>query len=128
MKQVIDASTLLAYLQGEEGAASAKRYIQSSAMSSINYSEVIQKAMRQGSHPIVEAIIKQAAIRIVPFERDHAFAAAKLHEATVGKAISIADRACLATGQMLGLPVVTGDKAWKEISVGVKVVLFRGDA
>lgn len=125
MKQVIDASTFLAYLQGEPGGESAKRYVLGSAISAVNYSEVAQKAMRQGSYPIVQAIIKQASIKIIPFDQVHAAVAAGFHEATIGKDISLADRACMAAGKVLGLPVVTGDKAWEGLSVDVEVILFR---
>ncbi len=125
MKQVIDASTFLAYLQGEPGAESAKRYVLGSAISAVNYSEVAQKAMQQGSYPIVQAIIKQAGIKIIPFDQQHAAIAAGFHEATIGKGISLADRACMAAGKVLGLPVVTGDNAWEGLLVDVKMIFFR---
>ena len=39
---------------------------------------------------------------------------------------SFADRACLATGLVRGLPVVTADRDWASVDLGVEVILFRG--
>ena len=125
VRTVIDASTLLAYLQDEKGAEQAKQYCMDAAISTVNLSEVFQKAMRQGSYPIVQAIIQQVAIEVIPFSEKHAAMTAELHEPTIGKHISIADRACMAPGKLMQLPVVTGDHAWQGIDVGVEFVFFR---
>lgn len=129
MKQrIIDASTLLAYLQGETGSKEAGQYCVNAAISAVNLSEVFQKAMRHGSFNLVQAIVQQAAIEVIPFSREQAAKAAELHGLTLGKGISLADRACLALGAMTDLPVVTGDNAWQDLDVGVELVLFRSRA
>ena len=125
MKRIIDASALLAYLQGEKGAEAAKQYCIEGVMSAVNLSEVFQKAIPHKGTAIVQAIIQQAAIEIVPFSKDQARVAAELHQKTAGKGISFADRACLSLGVQLELPVVTADRQWKEVDAGVELIFFR---
>lgn len=125
MKTVIDASTLLAYLQGERGAEAAGEYCQNAIISAVNLSEVFQKAMRQNTYVLVQSIIQQVSIEVVPFSSGHAAATAELHEPTIGKNISLADRACMALGKLMQLPVVTADHGWQELDIDVELVFFR---
>jgi PIN domain nuclease of toxin-antitoxin system len=39
--------------------------------------------------------------------------------------LSLGDRACLALGLRLGSPVVTADRVWATVDVGVEIVLIR---
>ena len=50
---------------------------------------------------------------------------ANLRGATRAKGLSLGDRACLATGLRLGGPVITADRAWAAVNVGVTVQLIR---
>ncbi len=124
-KRVIDASTLLAYLQGERGAADAGEYCKSAMMSAVNLTEVFQKSIERQGLAIVQAIVHQANIEIVPYGAEQAALVAELYLATKGKGVSLADRACLALGRSCQLPVVTGDHAWEGLELGVELVFFR---
>jgi PIN domain nuclease of toxin-antitoxin system len=42
-----------------------------------------------------------------------------------GHLLSLADRCCLATAIRVGLPAVTGDRAWTTLDLDVEVVPFR---
>jgi len=44
---------------------------------------------------------------------------------TATGALSLGDRACLALGERLGLPVVTADRAWADLDLDVAVSLIR---
>jgi PIN domain nuclease of toxin-antitoxin system len=44
---------------------------------------------------------------------------------TKRRIISLADRACLALAVELGMPVMTGDHAWRDLDIDVEVQLFR---
>jgi PIN domain nuclease of toxin-antitoxin system len=48
-----------------------------------------------------------------------------LRPPTKHKGLSLADRACLALGQQLNLPVITADRVWKELDLEVEVRLVR---
>ncbi|MBA2515401.1 MAG: hypothetical protein H0V26_13925 [Solirubrobacterales bacterium] len=39
--------------------------------------------------------------------------------------LSLADRCCLALAHRLGLPILTANRAWATIDVGVEVQLIR---
>lgn len=39
--------------------------------------------------------------------------------------LSLGDRACLALAMQLQLPAVTGDKAWKKLSLDAEIRVFR---
>ena len=48
MTVVLDASALLAYLQGEPGEASVDKILAESVISSVNWAEVVQKSLAAG--------------------------------------------------------------------------------
>ena len=39
--------------------------------------------------------------------------------------LSLGDRACLALGKRLNLPVLTADKIWTSLSIGIAITLIR---
>lgn len=125
MKKVVDASVVLAVCHQEEGSDQAREAIRHGVISTVNLSEVYEKAIKFGRLPIADAIVQTAALDIIEFNELHALEAAKFAEQARKKGISFADRACLALGMCTSLPVVTGDRKWLEIDLGIKVELFR---
>ena len=59
------------------------------------------------------------------FDRVRSEAAALLRPTTRFAGISLADRACLALAQELNLPVLTADRAWISLGIGVEIRLIR---
>ena len=123
---VLDASALLALLNQEPGHEEVARTIPDAAISAVNLSEVAAK-LAEGGMP--EESIREApeglALDVHDFGRDLAFQTAMLRPLTKHKGLSLADRACLALGQQLNLPVVTADRVWKELDLEVEVRLVR---
>jgi ribonuclease VapC len=64
-------------------------------------------------------------LEVVPLTEDDAVVIARLRTTTRAHGLSLADRACLATGLRLGRPVVTADRSWAAVGVGVTVRLIR---
>jgi PIN domain nuclease of toxin-antitoxin system len=62
---------------------------------------------------------------VVPLTEQDAITIARLRAATRAQDLSLGDRACLATGLRLGLPVATVDRSWAALNVGVTVQLIR---
>ena len=62
---------------------------------------------------------------IVPVTHEDAVVAADLVAATRHRGLSIGDRCCLATAIRLALPVLTADRAWASLSVGVALTVIR---
>jgi ribonuclease VapC len=123
-KRVLDASALLALFVREVGFETVP--LDGSAVSAVNWSEVVQVAARRGADVIGlgDAIAAEGAV-VVPFTAAHAEDAAALWRRTRAVGLSLADRACLALAQRCGVPVFTADRAWGDVEVGVEVVVVR---
>jgi ribonuclease VapC len=74
---ILDASALLAYLQGEPGATVvANALAQGSLMSSVNWAETLSKLAERGQDPdtVTDLLINQGllnnALIIAPFDAD----------------------------------------------------------
>ena len=68
----------------------------------------------------VEARLRPLA---VPFETGLTVETARLIR--VARGLSLGDRACVATAKHFGLPVITADKVWARLDLGVEVRLIR---
>lgn len=126
MTAVLDASAFLALAQGERGGDRVGKYVGGSVMSSVNYAEVLTK-LDDGGLPnaVAESLVGSLRIAIVPFTEEHAVRAARLRAATVGRGLSLGDRACLALAGAIGSAAVTADRAWGDLEVGVEIVVVR---
>jgi ribonuclease VapC len=123
---VLDASAVLAVLLEEPGSVAVVPYIGVGHLSVVNYSEVVARLSERGAPPeVIDAQISVLDLRIAGFEQETARAAGLLREATKEYGLSFADRACLATAQRLGLPVVTADRDWSKLDIGISVELIR---
>lgn len=122
---VIDASAVLALLNGEPGADAVAVALGASVISAVNWSEVIQKVTERGlSSADLADEMEALGLAIVPFEVAHAQRAAELW-AGGARSISLADRACLATASVTGLDVLTADRAWTALDLGVRIEAIR---
>ena len=69
-------------------------------------------------HPFIESILD--------FDVKQAFKAAELKALTKDKGLSLGDRACIALGIQLKLPIYTADRIWKELELPqVEIILIR---
>src|SRR5580765_412542 len=123
---VLDSSAVLAYLQNEPGGETALTALTSAVMSSVNYAEVITKLIEWGATADeAETTAEVLALDLVAADATRCIQAGRLHERTKGRGVSIGDRFCLALAEETGLPVLTADKRWAELEIGVEVRLIR---
>ncbi|HEY1710843.1 MAG TPA: type II toxin-antitoxin system VapC family toxin [Rhizomicrobium sp.] len=123
---VLDASALLALLNGEPGADVVLAALGGSIMSTVNFAEVLSKAVERGAR--VEAAmsdIRRLGVAIEPFDEGQAIVAAGLRRLTASAGLSIGDRACLALAAVKGADVLTADRVWASLPHGLKVNLIR---
>jgi PIN domain nuclease of toxin-antitoxin system len=126
MSVVLDASALLALLNSESGADVVAGVLSDAAVSAVNLSEVVAK-LSEGGMPeeaITEAL-DDLELFVVAFDADQAFAAGMLRPLTRSRGLSLGDRACLALGVRLGYGVLTADRLWATLDLGVEVRLVR---
>jgi PIN domain nuclease of toxin-antitoxin system len=123
---VLDASAILALGHDEEGAHVVAEHLESAALSTVNWSEVVRRSRQRGvDAAAVRAALADANVAVVPFDESDAETAATLWEQTQSSGLSLADRACLALAARLGAPAVTADRAWVGLDVDVEVVCIR---
>lgn len=129
---VLDASALLAYLHQEPGFGVVESAVADGAfISVVNYCEVLARLADSGidasaaDRHLRERGIVGGLIHIVAMTVEDALLAADLRATTRALGLSLGDRVCLATGLRLGLPVVTADRAWADLMLGVEVRVIR---
>jgi len=123
---VLDSSPLVAFLKAEPGAERFMLQANKALISTVNLAEVITKAVEFDlGLSIVEDTLSTYDIEVVPFDEDGALAAGLLRPLTRHLGLSLGDRACLALAQAQGLPVLTADRAWAGLDLGVEVQLLR---
>lgn len=64
-------------------------------------------------------------LEVIPFDEDQAYEAGLLRTATRDAGLSLGDRGCLSLSRVKGLPVLTADKTWLDLRVGVEVKVIR---
>ncbi len=124
-RYVLDASALLAMFGREPGGDAVAMALAVSAVSTVNWSEVLQKA-RQHRVDVegLEVELRSLGVEFLPFGLAEADAAADLWHRG-GRHLAFADRACLATAAVDGSSVMTADRAWAALDTGVRVELIR---
>jgi PIN domain nuclease of toxin-antitoxin system len=111
-RAVVDASALLALLNAEPGADHVAGALPGAVVSAVNLAEVVAKLADAGVPPDeVGEIVAGLGLDVRPFDEALALATGLLRPKTRALDLSLGDRACLALGMHLSLPVVTADRA-----------------
>ena len=84
------------------------------------------RAVERGfSGAVVQAHIDRSEVIVVPFDARQAIIASDLRPSTRHLGLSLGDRACLALANSLGAPVMTADRAWAALDVGISITVIR---
>lgn len=125
MSSVLDASALLAALNAEPGSEVVEAELDP-IIGAVNLSEVVAKlAERGGADEEIRAALGSLRLDVRPFDGELAYAAGWLRQATRSRGLSLGDRACLALALSLGLPVLTTDRGWLDLGLGLDVRVIR---
>jgi PIN domain nuclease of toxin-antitoxin system len=123
---VADASAILAALKNEPFSNLDPRRLIGATISAVNLCEVLSKLRDDGLDDAqAHAAVSRMDLRVVPFDGPQARTAAQLRSITQHARLSLGDRACLALGERLGCPVVTADRVWASLEVGVEILVIR---
>ena len=111
---VLDASALLAFLQGEPGSDAVEAALVAGATcGAANWSEVAQRV--RGSDrdwTLARALLESYGVTVESVTVDDAEWAAARWQRSDG--LSLGDRFCLALGHRLATDVFTADRAWGD--------------
>lgn len=123
MVAVLDASAVLAVATAEPGAAKVLPFLEDAWISAVNHAEVLHGLRRRGVPlRIGEELIDSLGIAVAPFTRPLARSAAELGALTSNVGLSLGDRACLATAEAMGCPVVTADRMWSTLDLDIEII------
>ena len=126
IKNVLDASAVLAVLNGEPGEKKVIPLLAESVISAVNLSEVAAKLLEAGmDEESAQIAVSVLGIgEIADFTENLAWNAARLRPLTKQNGLSLGDRACLALAIKLKVPAVTADQEWSKLKL-CKVTLIR---
>jgi PIN domain nuclease of toxin-antitoxin system len=124
---VLDSSALLAVLNHEAGENVVTPLLTGSYISSVNWAEVIQKAMAFGIGPDLNMRdeLEAIGVTIVPFLPNDAEDTAAIWQLAPRAGLSLGDRACLALAAARDAIAVTSDRVWANLPLKVTVQVIR---
>ena len=127
--RVLDASAVLAWLREEPGVQVVEERLSGSVISAVNLSKVLQKSLAVGSEVSGASLVGDLSglgLSFVGFRTEEAYVAASMWSAARPLGLGLADRACLATAVVLGVPALTADRPWRELEwEGLSVEVIR---
>jgi PIN domain nuclease of toxin-antitoxin system len=122
----LDASAVLAFLFQERGGEIVAGVIAGSCLSTVNLSEVLGRFAKDGHDAHVVGLrLAAAGLEMVPFLAEDAALAASLRPQTDPLGLSLGGRACLALALARGVPVLTADRQWGALDLGIEIRLIR---
>ncbi|MBD2233273.1 type II toxin-antitoxin system VapC family toxin [Phormidium tenue] len=123
---VLDASALLALVNQELGQDVVAELLSRSLVSAVNASELVAKLTDQGMpEGEIQEILAALNLTVVPFDEEQGLVAGYLRAVTKHLGLSLGDRACLALGLQTQCLVVTADKAWAKLNIGIEIQVIR---
>ena len=123
---VLDASAVLAVIFREPGAERVIEQALGSAISAVNHAEVISRLADEGAdRELASREISRLRFEVTPFDQRQAEHAGYLRSATRHIGLSLGDRACLALALAREAPVLTADRAWADLDIGLEIQLIR---
>jgi PIN domain nuclease of toxin-antitoxin system len=95
-------------------------------ISTVNVAEVVDRLALTGEpEQSIRTVLDWLALELVPFDQEQAIQTGLLRPLTKMAGLSLGDRACIALARQTGLPVVTADRIWASLQLGVTVHLIR---
>ena len=95
-------------------------------LSTVNLAEVFSKLLERNlTADQAGEMIYSYGFDPVPFDRGLARQTGVLRPITKALGLSLGDRACLALAQREALPVLTTDRNWTKLNIGVEIKVLR---
>ena len=125
-KYVLDASAVLTILNQEPGKERVEAILGQAAVSAVNVAETMGKLMDAGmSDANAKASLDLLHLEVIDFDLAMARLAGSLKFSTKKLGLSLGDRCCLALGLVRDNTVVTADRLWSKLKLGIQVEVLR---
>lgn len=124
--EFLDASALLALINGEPGADVVRTVTDKHAMMSVvNFAEVISKLVSAGitADQAVD-LAYLSGLTLVDLDPEIAIGAGARHGDLRRHGLSLADAICIESAYTAGVGVLTADRQWRNLP-GVDILLIR---
>jgi ribonuclease VapC len=123
---VLDSSAVLAVINAEPGAERVIEVLDGALLSAVNHAEVVTKLVERGvSRELARSTVLKIGVQVVKYGIDLADRTGELRRETRHLGLSLADRACLALAEWERLPVLTADRKWAKVDLGIEIRLIR---
>lgn len=123
---ILDASAVLAVFFDEPGADRVLEVIDRGVCCAPIVTEIVTRLIDLGrTEREAETDFRLSGIPVEPFDGDLAIKAGQLRAATKHRGLSLGDRSCLALAMREGASVMTADRPWKDLDVGVEIEVIR---
>ena len=116
---VLDASAVIAFLQGEPGHELVQQALQSEpcVVTAANQAEIIAKSLDRGvAAQNIQTILAELAYAVIDIKAEDGVQAGLMRDRTRKLGLSLGDRLCLAVAQRLKAPVLTADRPWLSMA------------
>jgi ribonuclease VapC len=116
----------LAIVLNETGSERAASHLLEASLSCVNQTEITNRLIDLKWDPFdAVQVLTELGLKAIAFDEDIAIYAAMLRRLTRAKGLSLGDRACLATAQLLGATAVTADRAWADLKLPCPIEVIR---
>lgn len=127
---LLDASTVIAYLQAEPGGDLDEAFLVESYITSVNMAEVITVLNRRGCDgQEIAADLVEAGVTVVPVgwtHLTHIGQVQQAHTASHAKGtLSLGDLCCLSYALEQDMHVYTADREWADLGLELDMTLLR---
>ena len=126
-KIVFDSSALITLFAKELGYEFVRQNLRYAIISSVNIAEVYKYCIEVQNLTEDDSInlIKLSGIKIIDFCKEQAIISAKIIKKTKQYGLSLGDRSCIALAIFKNCPILTCDKIWKKVDLGVEFIMAR---
>lgn len=126
MTVVLDSSALLAVSFAEPGAESVAAVLGEALVSSVSVAEVVAKYIDKGLPPDESvAMFRAFGLEVAALDAGQAELAGRLRGASRERGLSLGDRCCLALALNRAARVMTADRAWAGLDLGIDIEVIR---